>query len=48
MAKLICEYCGDPILPFQEKTMKDGMHKGCYELKKEEDESRKSNERRNI
>jgi len=31
-----CEYCGDRILKFQEKTMVDGMHEGCAKLKEEE------------
>lgn len=32
---LICPYCGDPILDFQHKTMRDGMHEGCAKLKAE-------------
>ena len=33
--QLFCEYCGDRILDFQEKTMRDGMHEGCAMLKEE-------------
>ena len=40
MKKLICKYCGGPILPFQKKTVREGMHEGCYELKKEGEENK--------
>ena len=33
--RLFCKYCGDPILDFQKKTMRDGMHEGCAKLKDE-------------
>jgi len=39
--RLICKYCGDPILDFQKKTMRDGMHKGCAELKKANDRNQR-------
>lgn len=34
----ICIYCGDPIYDFQDTNPSGNMHKGCWELKKEEEE----------